>query len=99
MAHASISSNLAFLKRVPLFYGLHESALERLATSSTRRSFGKGKVVVKEGEQASITTRLDEREYGVSLKFMPRLMSDGRIELKVAPEVSELSRDSLVTCA
>jgi CRP/FNR family cyclic AMP-dependent transcriptional regulator len=52
MAHASISSNLAFLKRVPLFYGLHESALERLATSSTRRSFGKGKVVVKEGEQS-----------------------------------------------
>ncbi len=52
-----------------------------------------------QGEQASITTRLDEREYGVSLKFMPRLMSDGRIELKVAPEVSELSRDGVLVSA
>lgn len=52
MAHASFTHNLAFLKRVPLFYGLEESALERLATTSTRRSFSKGKVVVKEGEQS-----------------------------------------------
>jgi pilus assembly protein CpaC len=52
-----------------------------------------------QGEQASISTRLDEREYGVSLKFTPRLMSDGRIELKVVPEVSELSRDGVMVSA
>ena len=48
-----------------------------------------------QGEQSSFSTRLDEREYGVSLKFTPRLMNDGRIELKVAPEVSELSREGV----
>ncbi|NBP34964.1 MAG: hypothetical protein EBV01_06120 [Betaproteobacteria bacterium] len=52
-----------------------------------------------QGEQASISTRLDEREYGVSLKFTPRLMADGRIELKVVPEVSELSRDGVMVSA
>ena len=48
-----------------------------------------------QGEQSSFSTRLDEREYGVSLEFTPRLMGDGRIELKVAPEVSELSREGV----
>ncbi|MFM7659498.1 MAG: hypothetical protein ACKO6H_02020 [Betaproteobacteria bacterium] len=52
-----------------------------------------------QGEQISVSTRLDEREYGVSLKFTPRLMADGRIELKVAPEVSELSRDGVMVSA
>lgn len=34
---------------------------------------------------------LQEEEFGVGLKFMPTVLGNGRINLKVAPEVSELS--------
>lgn len=52
-----------------------------------------------QGEQLSVTTRLDEREYGVSLKFTPTVLADGRVQLKVAPEVSELSREGVLISA
>lgn len=52
-----------------------------------------------QGEQLSVTTRLDEREYGVSLKFTPTVLADGRVQLKVAPEVSELSREGVLITA
>ncbi len=35
---------------------------------------------------------LEEKDYGVGLKFMPTVLDGGRINLKIAPEVSELSR-------
>ncbi|MEG0880187.1 MAG: type II and III secretion system protein family protein [Janthinobacterium sp.] len=38
---------------------------------------------------------LEEREYGVGLRFTPTVLSGGRINLKVAPEVSELSREGV----
>ncbi len=34
---------------------------------------------------------LEEKEFGVSLKFRPTVLADGRINLDVSPEVSELS--------
>ena len=37
------------------------------------------------------TITLQEEEFGVALKFTPTVLSGGRINLKVAPEVSELS--------
>jgi Flp pilus assembly secretin CpaC len=52
-----------------------------------------------QGEQLNVTTRLDEREYGVSLKFTPTVLADGRVQLKVAPEVSELSREGVLVSA
>jgi len=41
------------------------------------------------GGAATIT--LQEEEFGVGLKFTPTVLSGGRINLKVSPEVSELS--------
>ncbi|WP_454734927.1 type II and III secretion system protein family protein [Cupriavidus necator] len=41
------------------------------------------------GGQATIT--LQEEEFGVGLKFTPTVLANGRIHLKVSPEVSELS--------
>ena len=35
---------------------------------------------------------LEEKEFGVGLKFTPTVLDGGRIHLKVAPEVSELSQ-------
>lgn len=38
---------------------------------------------------------LEERSYGVGLKFVPTVLDNGRISLKVAPEVSELSQEAV----
>lgn len=38
------------------------------------------------------TITLEEKEFGVGLKFTPTVLEDGLINLKVAPEVSELSQ-------
>ncbi len=40
---------------------------------------------------------LQEREFGVGLKFVPTVLDGGRISLKVAPEVSEISKESVST--
>ncbi|MGZ5182449.1 MAG: type II and III secretion system protein family protein, partial [Ramlibacter sp.] len=38
---------------------------------------------------------LEEKEFGVGLRFTPTVLAGGRINLHVAPEVSELSRDGI----
>jgi pilus assembly protein CpaC len=40
---------------------------------------------------AAATITLQEEEFGVGLKFTPTVLANGRIHLKVSPEVSELS--------
>lgn len=42
---------------------------------------------------------LEEREFGVSLKFTPTVLGDGRINLKVAPEVSEVNAQGVAITA
>jgi len=44
---------------------------------------------------AGSAVTLQEREFGVGLKFVPTVLDGGRISLKVAPEVSEISRESV----
>jgi len=38
------------------------------------------------------TVSLEEREYGVGVKFTPTVLDGGRINLKVAPEVSDIGK-------
>ncbi|GAB3461418.1 hypothetical protein GCM10027321_22040 [Massilia terrae] len=38
---------------------------------------------------------LEEKEFGVGVRFTPTVLAGGRINLRVAPEVSELSRDGV----
>jgi pilus assembly protein CpaC len=38
---------------------------------------------------------LEEKEFGVAVKFTPTVLEGGRINLKVAPEVSELNKDGV----
>ncbi|MXN73762.1 secretin [Burkholderia sp. 4701] len=45
------------------------------------------------------TITLQEEEFGVALKFLPTVLSNGRISLKVAPEVSELSQTGVTLTA
>jgi pilus assembly protein CpaC len=46
-------------------------------------------------ETGRVTSELDEKEFGVSLKFTPTVLANGRINLKVRPEVSELSAEGV----
>jgi pilus assembly protein CpaC len=42
---------------------------------------------------------LEEKEFGVGLRFLPTVLAGGRINLHVAPEVSELSREGVAFSA
>ncbi|PMS38664.1 pilus assembly protein CpaC [Trinickia symbiotica] len=46
-----------------------------------------------------LTIALQEEEFGVGLKFTPTVLANGRINLKVAPEVSELSPTGVAVSA
>ena len=53
-----------------------------------------GKVYIPVAQSSSTganTITLQEEEFGVGLKFTPTVLGNGRINLKVAPEVSQLS--------
>jgi len=41
------------------------------------------------------TITLEEKQYGVAVKFTPTVLAGGRINLRVAPEVSELNREGI----
>lgn len=42
---------------------------------------------------------MEEKEFGVGLRFTPTVLAGGRINLRVAPEVSELSREGVAVTA
>ncbi|MDI1301018.1 MAG: type II and III secretion system protein family protein [bacterium] len=52
-----------------------------------------GKVFIPTGRDRDGTITLEEKEYGVGLKFLPTVLGDSIIDLHVSPEVSELSKD------
>jgi pilus assembly protein CpaC len=51
--------------------------------------------VAQSGNGGVVTITLEEKEFGVGLRFTPTVLDGGRINLKVAPEVSELSREGI----
>jgi len=70
-----------------------------MAISGQEASFlAGGKIfipVAQTGAGGASTITLEEKEYGVAVKFLPTVLSGGRINLRVAPEVSELNRDGI----
>lgn len=48
--------------------------------------------VPQSGASGAVGVTLEEKEFGVGLRFTPTLLEDGRINLRVTPEVSELSQ-------
>jgi pilus assembly protein CpaC len=70
-----------------------------MAISGQEGSFlAGGKVLIPVAQSTvagSAAVTLEEKEFGVGLKFVPTVLSGGRINLKVAPEVSELSREGI----
>lgn len=67
-----------------------------VAISGQEASFlAGGKIFIPVGRSngtGGTTITLEEKEFGVGLKFTPTVLEGGRIHLKVAPEVSELSQ-------
>lgn len=47
--------------------------------------------VPQSGANGGTTITLEEKEFGVGLRFTPTVLEEGRINLRVTPEVSELS--------
>ncbi len=52
---------------------------------------GKIFIPVPQSSSTGTTITLEEREYGVGLKFIPTVLESGKINLRVTPEVSELA--------
>ncbi|MES2297145.1 MAG: type II and III secretion system protein family protein [Pseudomonadota bacterium] len=70
-----------------------------MAISGQEGSFlAGGKILIPVGQDTvgnAVKITLEEKEFGVGLRFTPTVLAGGRINLKVAPEVSELSRDGV----
>jgi pilus assembly protein CpaC len=70
-----------------------------MAISGQEGSFlagGRILIPVAQSNQTGLTTiTLEEKEFGVALKFTPTVLANGRINLKVRPEVSELSPEGI----
>lgn len=70
-----------------------------MAISGQEASFlAGGKIfipVAQTGTGGTNTITLEEKEYGVAVKFTPTVLEGGRINLRVAPEVSELNREGI----
>jgi pilus assembly protein CpaC len=66
-----------------------------MAISGQEGSFlAGGKIFIPVAQSSATgasTITLEEREFGVGLRFTPTVLEDGRINLRVTPEVSELS--------
>ncbi|HXG46261.1 MAG TPA: type II and III secretion system protein family protein, partial [Methylomirabilota bacterium] len=69
-----------------------------MAISGQEGSFlagGKIFIPVAQGDAGARTITLEEKEFGVSIKFTPTVLEGGRINLVVRPEVSELNREGV----
>ena len=66
-----------------------------MAVSGQEGSFlAGGKFYIPVAQENNRVT-LEEKEFGVGLRFTPTVLGGGRINLRVAPEVSELSREGI----
>jgi len=66
-----------------------------LAISGQEGSFLAGGKFYIPVSQDDDRVTLEEKEFGVGVRFTPTVLTGGRINLKVAPEVSELSREGI----
>ena len=70
-----------------------------MAVSGQEASFlAGGKIFIPVAQNAAggtPTVTLEEKEYGVAVRFTPTVLAGGRINLRVAPEVSELNREGI----
>jgi len=70
-----------------------------MAISGQEASFlAGGKIFIPVSQDTTTGTSrvtLEEKEYGIAVKFTPTVLEGGRINLRVAPEVSEINREGI----
>ena len=66
-----------------------------MAISGQEGSFLAGGRIFVPVAQENNKVTLEEKEFGVGLRFTPTVLAGGRINLRVAPEVSEISREGV----
>ena len=66
-----------------------------MAVSGQEGSFLAGGRIFIPVAQDNNKVSLEEKEFGVGLRFTPTVLAGGRINLRVAPEVSEVSREGI----
>ncbi|MES2898646.1 MAG: type II and III secretion system protein family protein [Pseudomonadota bacterium] len=66
-----------------------------MAVSGQEGSFLAGGSIFIPVAQENNKITLEEKEFGVGLRFTPTVLAGGRINLRVAPEVSEVSREGI----
>ena len=66
-----------------------------MAISGQEGSFLAGGRIFVPVAQDNNKVTLEEKEFGVGLRFTPTVLAGGRINLRVAPEVSEISRQGI----
>ncbi|WP_426101770.1 type II and III secretion system protein family protein [Massilia sp. TSP1-1-2] len=66
-----------------------------MAVSGQEGSFLAGGRIFIPVAQENNRVTLEEKEFGVGLRFTPTVLAGGRINLRVAPEVSEVSREGI----
>jgi pilus assembly protein CpaC len=97
LASGEASMSVSADRQDSLIKTLAEPSL--LAMSGQEASFlAGGKVfipVVQSTAQGAPLSSLEEKEFGIALKFTPTVLDGDRIHLKVAPEVSELNPQGL----
>jgi len=58
---------------------------------------GEFPIPISSGSGTGTTVTIEYKKYGVSLSYTPTVLADGRISLRVRPEVSELSSEGAVS--
>jgi pilus assembly protein CpaC len=111
-ATASAVCAVGALYSIPCRGGSFDAVIDALAQDNLVRILAEPNLVAMSGEQASFlaggefpipvgvqnnTITIVFKQYGVSLAFVPTVLSDGRINLHVNPEVSELTTAGAVT--
>jgi pilus assembly protein CpaC len=69
-----------------------------MAVSGQEGSFlAGGRIFIPVAQNGGVNgaVTLEEKEFGVGLRFTPTVLGGGRINIRVAPEVSELSREGV----
>jgi len=95
LAGLDISSALDLGERIGLVTTLSQPNLTALSGETAEfLAGGEFPIPISQGLGA---TAIEYRKYGVSLTYTPTVLSNGRISIRVRPEVSELSSQGSVT--
>ncbi|MBV1918530.1 MAG: type II and III secretion system protein family protein [Sphingomonadaceae bacterium] len=95
LAGIDIASALDLGERVGLVTTLSQPNLTALSGETAEfLAGGEFPIPISQGLGA---TAIEYRKYGVSLSYTPTVLSNGRISIRVRPEVSELSSQGAVT--